>query len=180
MTKQDLETFYETKDPWGFETHKDDKERKKKILKACGKKKFERAIDIGAGEGFITKDLPAKEIEGQDISEVAMSRLPKGVKAVTEPTGKYDLIVATGVFYQDYDYKQMQDWIKEHASGLVVTCNIVDWEINELPEDKLVSEETFKYREYTQHLCVYNFEDAVTTQPTTKRTTKAKSASSKS
>lgn len=157
QTKQELEAWYATPDPWGYQKHPDDMYRKVTILSKLHGKSFERALDIGCGEGWITQDLPAKEIHGLELSENARKRLSPNVKGVTEPEGKYDLIVLTGGLYSQYDYEQMTRWIVEHASGLVLTCNIEEWEINRLPKEKLFHQETFPYREYTQHLCLYDF-----------------------
>jgi trans-aconitate methyltransferase len=155
QSKAELEDWYQDKDPWGYKTNPDDQKRKEKILAAIPKKKYKRALDIGAGEGFITKDLPAAEIHAIEVSDKAAKRLPRNVKRVKQPEGKYDLILATGVLYKQYDYETMLKWIKDHASGVVVTCNIKDWEIPlDLGESK---DTTFKYRDYEQMLRVFKW-----------------------
>lgn len=152
QTKQELEDWYSTVDAWGYKTHKDDSFRKIRILSLL-KKKYKRALDIGAGEGWITKDLPADEIHAIELSDVASSRFPENIKRVQKPEGEYDLIIATGVFYDQYDWKQMHEWILNHATDTVLTSNIKSWE-HPLPLTPL-HEEEFPYREYTQHLCIY-------------------------
>ena len=87
QSKDEIEKEYQTPDPWGFQTHPDDAARKQIILNALtlGANKpmrFKRALDIGAGEGWITKDLPADEIFGFEISDTAASRFPANVKRV--------------------------------------------------------------------------------------------------
>lgn len=152
QSKDELERWYSQADPWKYETTNDDAKRKQIILsKLSGK--YKRALDIGAGEGFITKDLPATTIEAIEISDLAASRFPENVKRVHGPKGTYDLIIATGVFYDQYNWKQMHQWILDHASGTIVTSNIKSWE-HPLPLTP-VSETEFLYREYVQHLCVY-------------------------
>lgn len=154
----DIETWYQTPDPWGYTTNPEDAKRKKKILAALkAYAPFTNALDIGCGEGFITADLPAKTIYGIEESDTAASRLPKKVKRIFQPKGKYDLIVCTGVLYDQYDATSIIRLVEEHAKRIVLTCNIADWERNMLPQDKIVYEERFPYREFEQHLVVYKW-----------------------
>lgn len=157
QTKESLEEFYLASDPWGVEESSDDKIRKQFILAALKRypEKFFKALDIGCGEGFITKDLPANRKYGIEISDNAASRLPLGVHRIEKPKGQYDLVVATGVLYKQYDWEQFHLWIKTHACKVVLTCSIKDWEVNNLPEDKIVYMTTFPYRDYQQILRVY-------------------------
>lgn len=173
MNKEQLEEFYTKVDPWGFESNKDDDTRKQIILDTIAKygKSFKKALDVGAGEGFITKDLPAKEIYAYEISDKACDRFPENVKRVQKlGKNKYDLIIATGVLYKEYEHEALNKLIKDHACGIVLTSNIKSLELNTLPEDKKVEEFEFPYREYTQHLVVYNFEDVSTPQPRKRKT----------
>ena len=72
-TKEKLEKWYEKEDPWNYKKKPHAIKRKEIILKMsaeyCGKilkkDKFENALEIGAGEGWITKDLPAHNIYEQ-------------------------------------------------------------------------------------------------------------------
>lgn len=155
--KLELENWYKYSDPWGYETNPDDLKRKAAILQAIPKGKYRRALDIGCGEGWITKDLPAAEIHGIELSDNAAARLPSNVKRVSEPQGEYDLIICTGMLYKHYDYKQFTDWIKRAAKCIVITCNIKDWETNDLPAAKQVMQSEFPYREFTQKLRVYKW-----------------------
>lgn len=156
QSKEELDQWYADRDPWAYETTADDLERKQRILKALSGR-YERALDIGCGEGWITKDLPAKKIYGLELSDVARERLPKNVRGVTKPVGKYDLILATGVLYQQYNWPQMLGWIRRHASGTVLVAGIKDWlvDLSELGDP--VYAEEFKYRDYTQALRVYKW-----------------------
>jgi hypothetical protein len=153
QSKNDLEKFYESIDPWGYQDNPDDIKRKEIILSEC-KGNFSSALDIGAGEGWITKDLPANKIFALELSDNACSRLPDNVKRVSKPEGKYDLIIATGVLYKEYDYEELNRIINDHAGGLVVTCNIKPLEINNI-KLTLIKEYDFPYREYIEHLAVY-------------------------
>ncbi len=152
--KENMDEFYKTVDPWGFQSNPDDQRRKEKIICALGKyAPYNRAIDLGAGEGWITKDLPAKSIFAYEISDVAKSRLPENVQAVNEPSGKYDLVIATGVLYKHYDVDLLFEIIKKHASKYVLTCNIQQWEDPRvLGIGKQLVFDFFPYRQYTQSL----------------------------
>lgn len=160
QTKQDLEDWWLTEDAWRYETTPDDAVRKQHILNAINPHApFKRALDIGAGEGFITRDLPAKKIEAIEISDNAAKRLPENVKRVVNPSGEYDLIVCTGMLYDQYDHNTFLSWIRSHIApgGVIVTCNIKDWEINSLPSEHQKHEYEFPYRTYTQKLRVYKW-----------------------
>ena len=159
QSKDEIEKWYRERDPWNYEVTKDDKQRKDTILSYLKKYgTFKRALDIGAGEGWITKDLPAKTIHGIEWSDIAANRFPRKVKRVLEPDGKYDLIIATGVLYPQYNYHQIIDWIrKAHApGGIILTSNIKEWERDLDRIGKPDFETTFQYRTYTQHLCIFS------------------------
>ena len=94
-----------------------------------------------------------------DFVDNAAKRLPEGVLRVTEPTGEYDLIVATGIFYQHYDFRKFLDIIKKHAKGTVLLSNIKAWEVPEVAElGTPIHVEEYPYREYTQILRIYEFQ----------------------
>jgi 2-polyprenyl-3-methyl-5-hydroxy-6-metoxy-1,4-benzoquinol methylase len=160
-SKEKLEEWYKNPDPWKYQVTIDDSIRREKIL-ACLKEyaPFERALDIGCGEGFITSGLPAKSIYGFDLSEKAMGRLPSNIKAIkqSEILGLYDLIIATGVFYKHYDYQWIIDTINKHASGVVLVCNII---ISEVPEvvnlKNQIYLEEFPYREWSERIRIYDY-----------------------
>lgn len=159
-TKEDLENFYNTTDPYGYVNNPDDIDRKRKIIEACGMNVYARALDIGAGEGWITKDLPAKEIEGYEISDTAAARFPSNVKRTLKPEGLYDLITVTGIMYGQFQWEDLLETIVSHASGRVVFCNIEEWEISKVLSTmrryfRVVLDEKFKYRQYIEHLIIY-------------------------
>jgi len=154
QSKDKLDDIYSKVDPWGYKTNVDDKKRKDFILDILNNEVFSKALDIGCGEGWITKDLPAEKIFGYDVSSVAMSRLPRNVTPLENISGKFDLIIATGVLYKQYDYRWMLGKIKECASGIVLTCNIKSWERNSLR--RKIYETEFPYRRYIERLAVYD------------------------
>lgn len=156
-TKEELNKFYTVEDPWGYQTHPSDHQRKGHIIAALNTfKPFNTALDIGCGEGWITKDIPATTIYGYDLSTVALSRLPGTVRPVydlstfNEPC---DLVVITGLLYQHYDYQPILEAIERIATGAILTCHIKEWELPEVQQLGLPLFETqFPYRDYTQQL----------------------------
>ena len=158
QSKQELESWYHQPDPWGYESNPEDDHRKRRILAALEPYvPFTRALDIGCGEGFITRSLPAVEIHGIEVSDKAAERLNPRVHRVHVPRLTYDLVLATGVLYEHYDWRQFTDWIMEAASRIVLTSHIKSWEVNELPKEKQVHEEEFSYRDFVQKLRVYKW-----------------------
>lgn len=159
QTKQELEAWYAKKDPWGYKNNPDDTARKKRLLSLL-KKRYDRALDIGCGEGWITQSLPADAIFGLETSDSAAERFPSNVTRIDAPEGKYDLVVATGVLYSQYNWRQMLDWIKNHASGTILLSNIKDWERPEVAELNEIANMRFSdeypYRQYTQKLRLYD------------------------
>lgn len=159
-TKEELNKFYVRHDPWDYRTNRWDQERRSNIVAVLNKLgPFERALDLGCGEGWLTETLPAHELYGYDISDIALSRLPKSVKPIydlVELEGKFDLIIATGVLYRHYSYQELLDVIKNYASDTILTCNIQTWEVPEVITigDPLFEME-FPYRDYIQQLRVF-------------------------
>jgi len=165
--KEDIEKQYKVKDPWGFESNPQDRIRKQKIIDCLKSQRdqYERALDIGCGEGFITKDIPARKVYGYEISDQARARLPKTVAPVLEPLDySYDLITATGVFYGHYDWKHFGKIISCCATDTILLCNISDWEVPNISDrdwvyDNWQAREVFSmefpYREWHQRLRVF-------------------------
>jgi hypothetical protein len=160
QSREELEDWYKTPDPWGFQTHPADADRKQRILDAIKRPgpKYKRALDVGCGEGWITKDLPATLIHGLELARTARARIPKPVVAIEEPDGKYDLILVSGVLYRQFDYQSIHDMVARHAAAraTVVTCHIKDWEMPLPGEAEHVEE--FPYREYTEVLRRYRWQ----------------------
>ena len=132
-TKEEMELFYENPDPWGFfQETEHEKRRLDRTLHIVGWgfRTYQRALDVGCGEGYITRQLPAMEIHGMDISEKALSRLPPNVKPVSQPEGKYDLVISTNTMYAQYDYERIYETIMSAASRFIVIGGFSDWLIN--------------------------------------------------
>jgi hypothetical protein len=152
QSKEELENWYLREDPWNYKTTEDDYFRKEKILSLL--KKYDKALDIGCGEGFITKDLPANQIFGIELSDNASLRLPSNVTRLIKPVDKYDLVMTTGTLYQQYNHQQITNWIKQSASHHILVGGIKDWMIwSEFGE--IINEIEFQYREYTQIIRLY-------------------------
>jgi len=157
QSKEEIENESEIEDHWGYQTNEWDTLRKNKILSKLTKE-YKRALDIGCHEGFITRDLPAEIKEGYELSDNAAKRLPSTVLRVTEPSGDYDLVIATGIMYRHYDFRKFLDIIKKHAKGTVLLSNIKDWEVPEVAElGKPIYVEEYPYRQYTQIMRIYEF-----------------------
>ncbi len=160
QSKEELDLFHQLRDPWAYQTTPDDVIRKQHIIHMLELyRPYSRVLDIGAGEGWITKELPAPFKYAYELSDVAASRLPNTVTRVTDPIGPYDLVLATGVLYHHYDWRQFVDMIKRHASHIILTCNIKSWEhpsaIAEIPGRQILDME-FPYREFTQKLRIFD------------------------
>lgn len=160
QTKAELDEFYMEPDPWGYESHPDDQLRKDFILAAVNRYRpvAGRTLDIGAGEGFITRDIPGR-VSVIETSDTAAERLPDHIERIYEPSVKFELVLACGVLYAHYEVDQIYRWINRAIAtgGHIITCNIKEWEVSRLPKNKLVDIRTFPYREYTEVLRVYKW-----------------------
>ena len=144
------------KDPWGYEINPEDAKRKMFILNALKKLniRFDTALDIGCGEGFITRDLPAQKVYGFDISDVAMTRMSPSIIPLQRIEGRYDLVLATGVLYKEYDCEWIFEQIKNTAKRIILICNIKHREKHILKNP--IYEYQFRYREFIERLAIYD------------------------
>lgn len=158
QNKDDLEHWYRQVDPWQYKTTQDDEKRKSNLLAILrdisNNIHYERALDIGCGECYVTSDICAKEIHGIELSDLAASRFPTNVKRVHEPSEKYDLVLTTGTLYTQYNHTQIADWIRCAASKHILVAGIKDWLID-YSFGKIIHESEFAYRQYTQKVIVY-------------------------
>lgn len=152
QTKQELENWYNKPDPWFYQTTLDDKNRKDLILSLLDT--YDTALDIGCGEGYITKDIKAKKIYGIELSDNASSRLPNNVNRLLKPNGKYDLVMTTGTLYSQYNHTQIKNWVLESARNHILVGGIKDWMIWS-DFGKIIKEIEFDYREYKQIIRLY-------------------------
>lgn len=158
QSKEELEHWYATQDPWQYTKTQDDLDRKQKLLDILSQVNnneiYDRALDIGAGEGFVTTDLPAKKIFGIEISDRAANRFPSNVKRLLEPGGKFDLVMTTGTLYQQYDHAKIAQSIKESSSKHVLIAGIKDWLIP-YTFGSVIYQTEFPYRKYIQKVTIY-------------------------
>ena len=171
MNKEAMNQKYAKPDPFGVKTNPADAVRKEKIISTLTQwveehrngEPFERALDIGCGEGTITVDIPAKEIVGYDPSDIALSRVPSGTIVVTDNPaqieGKFDCIIAAGVLVKEYDFKSILELIDRHASGIVLTCQTDVTEVHEVGslQGKPISTVEFPYRSNKQRLRLLDY-----------------------
>ena len=159
QSQHDLEDWYSQPDRWGYFNNPEDNNRLSRIISMLGfgKKHYNRAIDIGCGEGFITQHLPAEEIHGYDLSNNALSRLPQNVKSVTQPEGKYDLVISTGTLYSQYDHERIYEMIMGCASEYILIGGIASWIIDK-GFGREINSDAFPYREFTQKITLYHVE----------------------
>jgi len=171
QSKEELEDWYSESDPWGYYKNPQDEMRKARILSAIPQLEYENVLDIGCGNGFLTNDLPGKQISGLEISEKAV----EWANGHAAPNVRYfsgslfdlpdldlpplDLLVITGVLYPQYIgeshrliYVLIDRILK--PNGILLCSHIYEWYKLRFPY-LTVSREHFAYREYSQVLEVY-------------------------
>lgn len=167
----ELERWHGISDPWGYELTHDDAYRKAILLSELPQRHYRRVLDIGCGQGFITRDLPGEEIIGIDISSNAIRFAAQHANRKTRyvrgsileldgiVTGEFDLIVITGVVYPQYighALNLVYDSIcKLLADDAILICVHIDaWYQARFPLLRL-REHFYPYKEHTHRLEVY-------------------------
>ena len=174
-TSADLDKFFSSADPWGYQNHPDDRRRVQHILSALSNLSFSRVLDIGCGGGHLTLKLPPGDIIGTDISPAAiewatqkartMGRNDVSFKVCNvfdladfEPSS-FDLIIVTGVLYRQYighafieASEQIMRLLK--PGGHLIQAHIEAWFSHAFPMAR-VSKTTYPYRDYIHLLEVY-------------------------
>lgn len=170
--KEELEQWYNNEDPWGYNDNKDDITRKEILLSEIPKIKFKNVLDIGCGQGFITKDLPGETVYGVDISESAINLANKiSNNSLIFRQGsvfeidklfdiKFDLIIITGVLYSQYIGKSSNliylliDKIL-NENGVLISVHINEWYQVQFPYLR-TKQFYYDYRQYTHNLEIYS------------------------
>jgi len=167
----DLETRHKKEDPWGYEYHPDDLKRKNILISEIPGKKYGRVLDVGCGQGFITRFLPGERITGMDISHAAIDHARKyesdrlafrqgSLFDLNEnQSAGYDLVLITGVLYSQYIgnslalvYQILEKIL--NADGILVSVHINEWYRARFPYP-LLKCMVYKYREYIHRLEIY-------------------------
>ena len=111
---EELEEWHKKRDPWGYESNPEDAKRKDILLSEIPRKNYKNVLDIGCGQGFITRALPWKKMIGVDISREAIKKAKafeneklKFIRASLFELNKtfdekFDLIIITWVLYKHY------------------------------------------------------------------------------
>ncbi|MGF1563546.1 MAG: class I SAM-dependent DNA methyltransferase [Geminicoccaceae bacterium] len=141
--KAALEKFYEREDPWQFSQTIEDQVRTSIILDFVRHGQFRRALDIGCGEGWLTKVIAGhvEHILGFDLSERAINRaiakdIPNAtffahdLRELAALESGYDLILCSESLYYLADEAErrsavaaMYDLLTD--DGLVIVSSIV-------------------------------------------------------
>lgn len=171
QSKEELESWYAKEDPWEYKNNPQDTMRKARILSVIPQNTYENTLDIGSGNGFLTRDLPGKNIIGLEISEKAVEWARKTAPAhVSYRAGslfdlpdldlpQMDLVVITGVLYPQYlgQANRLAVLVVDQIlkpGGILVMSHIYAWLKIRFPY-YTISREYFAYREYSQVLEVY-------------------------
>lgn len=174
QSKQELDHYYTSEDPWGYFAHPDDAQRKNHLLSLLPERAYQSTLDIGCGNGFVTLNLPGEQVKACDISaraiEQAKRHADKAGKAIDyfianffdlkpQQHGTFDLIVITGVLYPQYIGKAnslvhliVDELLNEN--GVLVSCHIDDWNPPNFPY-LLLDRSCYPYRDYFHRLDVY-------------------------
>jgi len=170
--KDELDQWHNSEDPWGYNDNKDDVIRKEILLSEIPDKTYKKVLDIGCGQGFITKDLPGEIIYGVDISDSAINYANKfsneklkfkqgsifEIDKLFEE--KFDLVLITGVLYPQYINKSSNliylliDKVLEE-NGILISVHINEWYQMQFPYLK-IKQLYYDYRQYTHNLEIYS------------------------
>lgn len=176
QTAEELDEFYAEPDPWRYADNPSDMRRKNELQSVLPHQKFERTLDIGCGNGFITFNLPGDKIVGVDLSSRAIewaenNRLkhPDAKRfefkkaslfdLEQEQLGRFDLIVITGVLYPQYigrSFSVVREVIDDLLAdnGVIASCHIDDWNPPRFAYS-ILDVSLYPYREYLHRLEIY-------------------------
>lgn len=171
QSNEELENWYSEDDPWKYKDHPDDKKRKQILFSEIPTRKYINVLDIGCGEGFITRELTGEKVTSVDISHQAIKKAKVYENAKlkfkqcslfelnNQLNEKYDLIIITGVLYPQYignSLRLIYNIVDKLLidNGILVSVHIDSWYKAKFPY-LLLNEDYYTYREYTHKLEVY-------------------------
>ena len=172
--QDEIEKWFDKPDPWNYEGNRSDTGRRATLLSVLPRKRYQRILDIGCGDGFITNRLPGDKVIGVDVSnraiQIARDKYrdqphlefhAQSLFELPEAGWKqpFDLIVITGVLYPQYiaEGEQLAFGILDKLlipGGHLVSVHIDEWYRFRFPY-LTIHREYYSYREYTHHLEVY-------------------------
>ncbi|MBA3748495.1 MAG: methyltransferase domain-containing protein [Solirubrobacterales bacterium] len=175
QSREELDSFYDCADPWDYDETPDDAARVARLLSALPRRSYERTLDIGCGNGFVTAHLPGREIVAVDLSHKAIAHATRRVPSTDDrkvsflarslfelnpdELGTFDLVVITGVLYPQYigaAFSVATQAIRRLlANDAIVACvHIDEWNAHRLPLTTLhVSID--RYREFFHRLEIF-------------------------
>ena len=172
QSKIELDLFHTNEDPWGYENNTEDLVRKEILLGEIPQQQYKNVLDIGCGQGFITKYLPGENIWGVDLSKNAIEFAKKNstgnkfnfiqgsIFEIDKLVDlKFELVVITGVLYPQYIGNSssliylLVDKILA-INGTLISVHINEWYNCQFPYVK--TKQTFyNYRKYIHNLEMY-------------------------
>jgi SAM-dependent methyltransferase len=171
----DTDEYEHSLDPWEYETNPSDVVRRQWFHTFISAIPKTRTLDIGAGVGFVSKDVKTSEFVGLDISQTSTSELnayfqkvgkSKTHKAIRGSVldlekmnlGKFDFIISTGVFYEHYLGKNRNNLETQinsvsYYGTYLLTVHIADWP-NLIPNLDFIELDRWQYpyREFTHEI----------------------------
>lgn len=177
QTVSELNKWYESNDPWGYENNPDDEIRKSKLLEVISRYPTNRVLDIGCGNGFITKDIRGGDVYGVDLSpkaieiaKLSMDDTHTYVEGSIFDIGKmfnekFSMVIVTGVLYPQYIGKAAMATLLAidrvlMNRGVYISVHIESWESPYYPPYLIEYVERYKYRDYIHRLVVYRKMDS--------------------
>ncbi len=173
QSKNSLDIFHKNEDPWGYESNNEDLSRKEILLRHIPANNYKNVLDIGCGQGFITKDLPGENIWGIDISEKAIDFANKNKQSnrINFKQGsifevdklfdiEFNLLIITGVLYPQYIGNSSSliylliDKILE-KKGVLISVHINEWYKCQFPYIKTM-QHFYMYREFIHNFEIYH------------------------
>lgn len=173
QSKSELDSWHSTEDPWGYENNRDDLMRKRVLLSEIPEREYRSVLDIGCGQGFITREIEGRSVLGVDISPEAIKFAEQFANDRVQFRAcdlfyidellrgrQFDLIVITGVLYPQYIGKahslvyEIIDQLLED-NGILISVHVDEWYSARFPYP-ILKEFCYSYRTYYHRLEVYS------------------------